>query len=99
MNVHAFMHEGEIHNTELYILFYIHTHTHTHFYNQMFVAYFHVMLDLIENPRFEGRYNGDKTNKICYSHSVGRLVPVCTCWLHSNKMKREQWQQCTIMDT
>jgi len=68
MNVHAFMHEGEIHSTETYTLIYTHTHTHTHthLYNQMVVACFHVMLDLIENPRFEGWYNGDKTNKIKY---------------------------------
>jgi len=44
MKVNAFMHEGEIHSTETYILFYTNTHTHTYLciylYNQMVVAFF-----------------------------------------------------------
>jgi len=42
MNVNAFMHEGEIHSTETYILFYTHTHTYLciYLYNQMVVAFF-----------------------------------------------------------
>jgi len=64
MNVNACMHGGEIHSTETCILFYI--YIYIYLYNQMVIACFHVLLDLIKNPRFEGWYNSDKTNKIKY---------------------------------
>ena len=63
MNVNDFMLVGEIHSTESYILLYI--YIYIYLYNQMVLACLRVLLDIIENPRFEAWYrvtpkkNGD----------------------------------------